>query len=393
MKTTYVIVAAIVVLVIIIGSVVAYTQLSSPAATPSPSATATPVVTSSPTTAPVASPGPTTLNGAGATFPMPFLNASIVYYTTNIRPNLQINYPGGGSGTGISDLTSKTVDFACSDAALTASQTAALSSQVVTIPETIGAITVAYNLPGISSGLNLTGDIVAKIYLGTITNWNDAAIQSLNPGTTLPDHGISTFHRSDSSGTTKWFTQYLSLVNPTWNTTVYYSTSVAWPIGTGASGNSGVATAVNTTQYGIGYVELAYVLQNHMTVAAMENPTGNFVLPSLAATTAAAQALPTTGLPSGTGSWTAVNILNTNSATAYPICNPTYTLVYQNLGVVPGMDLNKATQLVQFLWFLVHGAQDISPNLQYSPLPANIVSLDETTIQSITFNGQAIPVS
>jgi phosphate transport system substrate-binding protein len=143
----------------------------------------------------------------------------------------------------------------------------------------------------------------------------------------------------------------------------------------------------------MGYVELAYVLQNHMTVAAVQNPTGNFILPSLAATTAAAQSLPTTGLPSGTASWTAVNILNTSGADAYPICNPTYIMVYQNLGVISGMDMNKATQLVQFIWYLVHGGQDIAPTLSYAPLPANIVSLDETTIRSINFNGQSIPVS
>lgn len=388
MKTTYAIIAAVVVIVIIVGSVFAYMSLNSggsPNATPTPSPTGSPSATSTP--------GPATLNGAGATFPQPFINASIVYYTIQIRPNLQINYPGGGSGAGISALTAKTVDFACSDAALNANQTAALSSQVVTIPETIGAITIAYNLPGISSGLNLTGTVLADIYLGTITRWNDPAIQSLNPGTTMPDQPIATFHRSESSGTTKWFTQYLSLVSPTWDSEVHYSTSVTWPVGTGAQGNSGVATAVNTTQYGVGYVELAYVLKNHLTVAALQNPAGNFILPSLAATTAAAQSLPTSGLPEGTGSWTAVNILNASGADSYPICNPTYTLVYQNLGVIPGMDINKATQLVQFIWYLIHGGQDIAPTLSYASLPANIVSIDETTIRSINFNGQSIPVS
>jgi phosphate transport system substrate-binding protein len=392
MKTSYVIVAAIVVLVIIIGSVFAYTQLSTPAATPSPSATQTPSASSSPSTAPTATPSPAIIKGAGATFPQPFINASIVYYTTNIRPNLQINYPGGGSGAGVSALTSKTVDFACSDAALTASQTSALPSQAVTIPETIGAITIAYNLPGVTTGLNLSGTVLANIYLGTITKWNDQAIQSLNPGTTLPDQTIATVHRSESSGTTKWFTQYLSVVSPTWNSTVGFSNSVSWPVGTGAQGTSNVAQLVSSTPYAVGYVELAYALNNHMTVAAIKNPSGNFVLPSLTSTTAAAQSLPTSGLPSGTDSWTAVNILNTSGASAYPICNPTYTLVYKDLSVVPGMDMNKATQLVQFIWFLVHGAQDIAPNLQYAPLPANIVQADEATIRSITFNGQQIPV-
>jgi phosphate transport system substrate-binding protein len=391
MKKTSLIIAAILILVIVIGSVFAYPQLATPSSTPTPA----PSNTQTPTTSnsPAATPAPATINGAGATFPQPFLNASIVYYTSNVRTNVLINYPGGGSGAGVSALTQKTVDFACSDAALTASQTSALSSQVVTIPETIGAITIAYNLPGVPAGLNLTSTVLADIYLGTITKWNDQAIQNINTGITMPNQAIAVFHRSENSGTTKWFTQYLSTVSPTWNTTISYGQSVAWPENTrGSSGNSGVATSVNTTLYSIGYVELAYALNNHMTVAAIQNPSGNYVLPSLASTTAAAESLPTSGLPSGTDSWTAVNILNTSGANAYPICSPTYTLVYKDLSVVPNMDLNKATQLVQFLWFLVHGAQDIAPNLQYASLPSNIVSLDETTIRSITFNGQAIQV-
>ncbi len=452
MKSIYIIIAAIVVLVIIVGSVAAYTYLGSPAASPSPSAsptptptpTQTPQATSSPTSAPTATtsptpssttptttptatptpahtatptptpyqyvtptptpvptpsptpaptPGPATLNGAGATFPQPFINATIVAYTTQIRPNLQINYAGGGSGAGVSGLTQKTVDFSCSDAALTAAQTATLTNQSVTIPETIGAITLAYNLPGISTGLYLTGPVLANIYLGTITNWNDPAITALNPTLTLPNHAITTIHRSESSGTTKWFTQYLTLVSPQWNTTVGFGNSPQWPGGIGQSGNPGVAQAVNTTQYSIGYVELAYALQNGLAVCAMQNPTGNYVMPSLASTTAAAQSLPTSGLPSSTGDWTGVNILNTSGAQAYPICNPTYIFVYKDLGVLSSMDMNKATQLVQYLWYVVHGGQSLAAGLQYASLPTNIVQYDEATIQSITFNGQTIPLS
>jgi phosphate transport system substrate-binding protein len=321
---------------------------------------------------------------------MPFLNATIVYYTANIRTNLQINYPGGGSGAGITALTGKTVDFACSDAALTASQTATLTAQTVTIPETIGAITIAYNLPGIGSGLNLTGDVLAKIYMGTITNWNDPAIVAINSGTTLPNHAMTTVHRSESSGTTKWFTQYLALVSTQWNTSIGYGNSVQWPSGIGQSGNAAVASTVNQTQYAIGYVELAYALQNGLTVAAVQNPSGNYVLPSLASTTAAAASIPTSGLPAGTDSWVNVAILNAPGAQAYPICNPTYMLVYKELNIVPGMDLNKATQLIQYIWFVVHNGQQLAAPLQYATLPSNIVTLDETTIASITFNGQPL---
>jgi phosphate transport system substrate-binding protein len=445
MKNTYVIAAAIVALVIIIGGVFAYQSLSNPSTSPSPSPSATPtatiaptqnpVSTTSPTPAatstpvatgtpsptgtttpapstsptvaptptptvaptqsptPVATPGAASLTGSGATFPAPFLNLTIVTYTTQIRPNLQINYQGGGSGAGVTGLTTKTVDFACSDAALTATQTTALPATAVTIPETIGAITLAYNLPGITNGqLRLTGDIIAKIYLGTINNWNDPAITAINPSVTLPNHAITTVHRSDSSGTTNWFTKYLVFVSPTWNSSIGAGNSVQWPGGIGSSGNANVAGSVNQTQYAIGYVELAYALQNGMTVAAVQNPAGNYVTPSLASTTAAASSLPTSGLPSATGDWTGVNILNTSGAQAYPICNPTYMLIYKELNTVPGMTLDKATQLVQYIWYVVHDGQQLAPTLQYSPLPANIVSLDEATLRSITFNGQTLTV-
>ncbi len=391
MKTMYTIVAAIVAIVIIIGGVFAYTYLSNPVASPSPSAnpTETPTLSASPSITPTGS--LVTLNAAGATFPQPFLNATIVKYTTNVKPNVQINYQGVGSGQGIASFTSKTVDFACSDAPLTADQRAA-APNALHIPETIGAITVAYNLPGISSGLKLTGTVLADIYLGSITNWNDPAITALNPSLTLPNHGITTVHRSDGSGTTNWFTKYLSLVSPTWNETVGSGTSVQWP-GTnaiGASGNSNVAATVNQTQYAVGYIELAYALQNDVPVAALQNPAGNYVLPSLASTTAAAGSLPTTGLPSGSDSWENVIILNAPGDQAYPIVNPTYMLVYKDLGVVPGMTLDKATQIVQYIWYVIHDGQSLGPALEYASLPSNIVQIDETTLNSITFNGQLL---
>jgi phosphate ABC transporter phosphate-binding protein len=337
--------------------------------------------------------GSATLNGAGATFPQPFLNATITKYTHDIRTNLQINYQGVGSGQGIQSLTSKTVDFAGSDAPLTDSQRQA-APNTLHIPETIGAVTLAYNLLGISSGLNLTGSVIADIFLGTITNWNDSAIAVLNLGITLPDHAITTVHRSDSSGTTNVFTRYLSNVSSTWNSTVGFGTSVQWP-GTnaiGASGNANVASTVIQTQYAIGYVELAYALQNSMTVASVQNPAGSFIAPSLDSTTMAVQS-GASGLPAGDQSWYTVSLLNTPGSQAYPIVSFTYLLVYKELNVIPGMDQNKATQLVQYLWYVVHDGQQLAPDLEYAPLPSNVVSIDETTIHSITFNGQQLPVS
>jgi phosphate transport system substrate-binding protein len=266
-----------------------------------------------------------------------------------------------------------------------------LSSQAVHIPETIGAITICYNLPGISSGLKLTGDVLAKIYLGTITNWNDPEIVAINPTLTLPNHAIFTVHRSESSGTTNWFTKYLSIVSSTWSSQVGSGTSVQWPGGIGVSGNSNVAATVSQTQYAIGYVELAYALQNGLAFVALQNAAGNYVLPSLQSTTAAAESIPSSGLPSGTGDWSSVNILSTSGAQAYPICNPTYMLIYKELNVIPGMSLDKATQLVQYLWYLVHDGQQLASALQYAALPSNIIAINEATLNSITFNGQTLP--
>ncbi|MCW4009612.1 MAG: phosphate ABC transporter substrate-binding protein PstS [Candidatus Bathyarchaeota archaeon] len=392
MKTMYTVAAAIVAIVIIIGGVFAYTALQTPAATPTPTPSTNP--TQTPTSSPSASPSvsptssaPVTLNGAGATFPQPFLNATIVHYTTNIKPSVQINYQGVGSGQGVSSFTSKTVDFACSDAPLTATQREA-APNALHIPETIGAITVAYNLPGVSSELKLTGEIIANIYLGTITNWNDPAIAAINSGVTLPDHAITTVHRSDNSGTTNWFTKYLCLVSSAWDNDVGSGTSVQWPGGLGAAGNANVAATISQTQYSVGYIELAYALQNGVPVAAIQNAAGNFVLPSLESTTAAAQSLPSSGLPSGSESWENVVLLNTSGEQAYPIVTPTYMLLYQELNVIPGMTLDKATQLVQYVWYVVHDGQALAPALEYASLPANLVALNEETLNSITFNGQ-----
>jgi phosphate ABC transporter phosphate-binding protein len=364
MKTTYV-VGAVIAIVIIIGAVVAYTQLATPAESN------------------------IILNASGATFPQPFIDATSTAFT-DLNPSIQINYQGGGSGKGVTDFTNKIVDFAGTDAALSDSQRAA-ASDALHIPETIGAIVVAYNLPGIDSGLKLTGDVVAKIFMGEITNWNDPAITALNPDLTLPDHSIAVVHRSDGSGTTNWFTRYLSLVSPTWASDIGANTTVQWPVGTGQSGNSAVAATVTSTEYSVGYIELAYALQNDVTVAALKNPAGNFVVPSLESTTAAAASLPTSGLPSGSASWSNVAILNAPGDQAYPIVNPTYILIYKDLGVIEGMTMEKATAVVQYIWYLVHDGQQYAADLEYASLPSNLVQINEATLSAVTFNGQAVP--
>ena len=372
MKTKYIITIAIVAIAIIVAGAIAYMSLSQPNA---PNSQTT-----------------VKLNGAGATFPYPLLNAMITKYTTQVKTNVQINYQSIGSGGGISALKSETVDFAASDAPLTASDMAS-APNTLHIPETIGAVTLAYNLPDIPSSLHLTGKIIADIFQGTITTWNDPAIQNINTGTNLPEKTITTIHRSDGSGTTFIFTSYLSLSSTEWNSAVGKGKSVAWPGGIGSNGNTGVASTVNGTQYAIGYVELAYALQNGMTTASVRNPAGNWIQPNLTSTESAVQSGASSGLPTGDASWESVSLLNTPDANAYPIVSFTYLLAYKELNVIPEMTQEKATALVQFLWYVVHDGQQLAPGLAYAQLPSNVVEIGEATIQSITFNGQSLPTS
>ncbi|MCW4025776.1 MAG: phosphate ABC transporter substrate-binding protein PstS [Candidatus Bathyarchaeota archaeon] len=365
MNTKYTIVIAIVAIAIIAGAIIAYTYNSSPSEN-------------------------ITLNASGATFPKPFLDSTISEYSS-LHTNVQINYAGGGSGQGRTDFINKVVDFAGTDAALTDDQRTQ-APDALHIPETIGAITVAYNIPDIDTGLKLTGEVVANIFLGAITNWNDPAITALNPDLTLPDHEIAVVHRSEGSGTTNWFTTYLSIVSSDWATMVGADTTVEWPVGVGSSGNSGVAATIDQTEYSVGYIELAYALENDVTVAALQNPAGNFVLPSLDSTTAAAQSLPS-NLPTGSESWADVHILNTEGAQAYPIVTPTYLLVYQDLSVIPDMTMERATAIVQYIWYVVHDGQDLAAPLEYAALPSNLIAINEATLNSITFNGETIPTS
>jgi phosphate transport system substrate-binding protein len=334
-----------------------------------------------------------TLNGSGATFPYPLLDAMVKQYQTE-KTNVQINYQPIGSGGGISALEAKTVDFAASDAPLGAADMAKAPDSLH-IPETIGAVTVAYNLPGFSSGLHLTGKVVADIFAGNVTMWNDPEIQGLNSNLTLPAKSILIVHRSDGSGTTFIFTGYLNASNsPAWQAAkLGQGKTVAWPTGIGANGNTGVASVVQGTQYTIGYVELAYVLQNNMTVAAIQNPAGNWIIPSLNSIQLAVQSSASGGLPAGNQSWSNVSLLNAPEPQAYPIVSFTYLLVYQELDVVPGMTQAKATTLVQFLWWVVHDGQQNATSLAYVQLPTNVVQIDETTIKSITFNGQHLPTT
>jgi phosphate transport system substrate-binding protein len=334
------------------------------------------------------SPPVVTLQGAGSSFVYPLMSKwASVYNSSAVR----INYASVGSGTGITRLEQKIVDFAGSDAPLQPSDRVA-AANALHIPESIGAVTVAYNVPGVATGLNLTGSIIAGIYLKAITNWNDTKIQTVNPGITLPNLAITAVYRSDSSGTTFVFTSYLSKVNATWNTTVGASKNpgTKWPTGIGAPQNAGVAGKILQTSGAVGYVELAYTVQNSMTVAKVQNPAGKYVLPTLNSTaSAAASAAPT--LPSGAGDWANVSILNAPGATSYPIASFTYLIVYKELNVEGSvMTQARAQALVNFLWWVVHDGQGYAAGLVYVPLPQTVVTLDEATINSITLNGQTL---
>ena len=330
-----------------------------------------------------------TLLGSGATFPYPLITKWSSVYVNDTGGRVQVNYQGIGSGAGIQAITAKTVDFAGSDAPLKPSERAAAPG-LLHVPETIGAVTAAYNVASLSSGLNLTGHVLGEIFLGKITTWNHANISALNPGVALPSSTITVVHRSDSSGTTFVWTSYLHLENPGWNSSLV-GKSINWPVGIGASGNAGVAGKILTTPDSIGYVELAYTVQNSMKVGKIRNPAGNFVSPSLASTAAAAASAPT--FPSPGGDWNNVTILDAAGANSYPIASFTYLLVYKELNMIgTSMTQAKAQALVDFLWWCVHdpGGQRYASSLVYPPLPQTVVTLDEQAIRSMTFNGQTL---
>jgi len=373
-SSTAAIIAVVVVVLIIVGGVaVAYMAHVGPFATSNGGCSGT----------------QGTISGAGSTFVFPLMNAwSMAYLSAKC---VQVNYQSVGSGTGITDLTSKLVGYGASDAPLSATQRAALPGPAFTIPEAAGAVVITYNVPGVSSGLNLTGAIIASIYLGAVTSWNDSSIQAANPHTTLPDQAIVVVHRSDGSGTSFAFTSYLSAESSTWASTVGKGTTVVWPAGIGAKGSTGVAGEVALTTGAIGYVELTYALLNNIGYANIQNPAGTFVKANVT-TTQAAVAAGSGSLPPGSGDWYNVTLLNEPGTNTYPIATFTYLMVYGDLGAVYGSDMTQgqATQLVQFLWWVVHDGQATNPTLFFVPLPANVVSLDETTIGQITYNGGAL---
>jgi len=328
------------------------------------------------------------INGAGATFPFPLIDTWRVDYKT-IKPEVDINYQSIGSGGGVKQFTAKTVDFGATDAPLTAQEMQSAPG-AVHIPETIGSVVAAYNIPSISDkGLKLTGEVLGDIFLGKITKWNDPKIQSLNPDKTLPGDDIVVVHRSDGSGTTFVWTDYLSNVSSAWSQQVGKGKSVAWPTGIGAPGNEGVANAIKGTANTIGYIELSYALTTKTPFASIQNKEGNFIEPSIASTRAAVAAQ-SGALPKGDQPWTNVTMVNAVGKDSYPIASFSYLLLYKELSTDPNIDEPKAKALVDFIAWAITDGQKTGESLNYVPLPDTVVKLDQDTLKSLTYKGKPL---
>lgn len=316
--------------------------------------------------------------GAGATFPYPLYSKIFDVYSREY--NVRVNYQSIGSGGGQRQIINKTVDFGASDGFMTDEQLSKIQEKILHIPTCLGAVVITYNLSGISD-LKFTPDIIADIYLGKLTKWNDPRIQAINPGIKLPDSNIIVVHRSDGSGTTFIWTDYLSKVSSEWKEKVGMGTSVNWPIGLGGKGNEGVSGLVKQIPGSIGYVELAYAIQNKMSVGIVKNKKGNFIKPDLKSISLAGNVL----LPDDTR----VSITDTEAPHGYPISGFTWLLVYKEQNY-NGRTKERAKALVDLFWWIIHDGQKYTEPLDYAPLPHEAVKKAETIIKSITYNGKPV---
>lgn len=324
------------------------------------------------------------LTGAGSTFDNPLFSQMFApnnYPKTKCGTN--VNYQSVGSGAGINQLLAHTVDFGATDSPMTDALLAkSTSGAIIHIPVTLGAEAISYNLASVPSTTNLkfTGSVIAQIYQGKITTWDDAAITALNPGVTLPHQTITVVHRSDGSGTTSIFTHYLSAVSPDWQTKVGAGTTVNWPVGVGSKGNAGVAAAVKSTPGAIGYLELAYVVANKINYGVVQNAAGNYVAPSLDG--AKEDAANVTTIPADLRFF----IVNAPGTNSYPISGFSWVIVYQHQS-----NVNKGQALANMLWWMTHEGQQYAAPLTYVPLPSAIVTKDEAQIKSMTCGSNNAP--
>lgn len=316
--------------------------------------------------------GGVALTGAGATLPYPLYTKWISEYEKS-APGVAINYQGIGSGGGIRQLTERTVDFGASDAPMTDEQMEKARG-VLHVPTCLGAVVLAYNVEGVGPGLRLGPDAIAGIFLGEVKQWDDPKIKAHNPDLPLPSKAIGTIHRSDGSGTTKIFLDYLSAVSPAWAKGPGAGTSVSWPTGMGAKGNEGVAAQIKSQPNSIGYIELAYAAQNDMRVASVRNRSGNFVAPTLESTTAAAR-----GASAKMPEDLRLSIVDAEGEGAYPIAGLTYVLLHKRQ-----QDPERGRALVGFLSWALSEGQKLTPPLHYAPLPEEVAAKARARLTIVT---------
>lgn len=313
---------------------------------------------------------PKLINGAGATFPYPIYSKWFDVYS-KINSDARFNYQSIGSGGGIKQITSKTVDFGATDGPMTDQQLSEAPGRIFHIPTVMGAVVPAYNLPGVSKGIKLTPEALAGIYLGTITKWSDPKITAVNTDIAIPDVPIIVARRSDGSGTTYIFVDYLCSVSSEWKLKIGKGTSVNWPVGLGGKGNEGVAGIVKQTPGSIGYVELSYAIKNNLSYAFIQNKSGAFIEPSIESTSKAAEGV---SIPSDFR----VSLVNSANPQAYPIAGFTWLLIYRNSD-----DLAKSKAIVDFIKWAVHEGQQYAPELLYAPLPANVVTMIDKKLEEV----------
>jgi phosphate transport system substrate-binding protein len=323
--------------------------------------------------------GTVTLQGAGATFPNPLYQKWLSEYG-KLHANVKIDYQSIGSGGGIKQLKEQTIDFGASDPPMKDEDLKSAPGEILHIPTVLGAVVITYNLTGLNQPLRFSPEVLADIFLGKVTKWNDAKIAADNPGVTLPLQDITVVHRSDGSGTSAVFTDYLSKVSAEWKEKVGAGVSPSWPTGIGGKGNEGVTGQVKNTPNTIGYVELAYAAKNKLPVAHIKNAGGAFIEPTIDAVSAAASAS-ATSMPDDLR----ISITNAEGAQAYPISSYTYILVYKNQ-----KDAAKGKALMDFLWWGIHDGEGFAKDLQYAPLPADVVKKAEAKINSVTSGGTAL---
>ncbi|HSA60054.1 MAG TPA: phosphate ABC transporter substrate-binding protein PstS [bacterium] len=311
------------------------------------------------------------LNGAGATFPYPIYSKWFSEYN-KMHPDIKINYQSIGSGGGVKQFTEKTVDFGASDAPLSDYELSLVKQPSTHIPTVLGAVVLSYNLPEIGNDLKLTGPVIADIFLGNLTKWNDPKLAALNPGMKLPDTAIVVAHRTDGSGTTYVFTDYLSKVSPAWKGKVGTGKSVSWPAGLGGKGNEGVTGLIKQMPGSIGFIELGYAMQNKLPYASVQNKAGTFVMPSIESVSASAAGVK---MPADYR----VSITDPEGKDAYPISSFTYLLVYKKTD-----DAAKGKALVDFLKWAINDGEKLAPALYYSPLPESVKTQVNKTISQIT---------